>query len=466
VATRLNTPPLMSLIVCVILTITFTILIISKSSDIRRFREGDPDKSTWPSIEKLRTTVKTSQQEIQNYRDTIAQDQRILYELDLQGNVRRLYYSDGELLGPVSTPGATEGPVRGNQVKYKVSNWELLRDLISMDTKYLDGLRASDEGDDRQTFPSLDDAIKNRQDQLKAVVKATEDAAAEFTADRDHLVAKRDELQTKRNKIDARRHTDESARLTRITQLEAKIRQLLELELHWMVDRDVATGKVIGLAGLEPEGRVLQTDVQGGRVVIDKGAKDKIFPGLIFEIFNYVRGAYISKGRIEVIEVQEGISVCRVLGQADAKRDPISRQDYIGNPVFNAERPRVFVVAGDFKRYNKEDLEGFIRRTGGIVWPQLAPGADYLVAGDRSEQAQIAARQYQILAMHEDDLLQYVQTTFAPLGGLAADRQPPVAIAQTPAELAPPPEPVAPAAAPPPAAPADAPAAPAAPAGN
>ncbi len=112
-ATRLNTAPLMSLIVCVILTIAFTITIISKSGDIRRFREGDQDKPSWPNIEKLRTEVKTSEQEIQNYRDTITQDQHILYDLDLQGNVRRLYYEDGVLLGPVATPAtprATSAP--------------------------------------------------------------------------------------------------------------------------------------------------------------------------------------------------------------------------------------------------------------------------------------------------------------------------------------------------------------------
>jgi hypothetical protein len=50
------------------------------------------------------------------------------------------------------------------------------------------------------------------------------------------------------------------------------------------------------------------------------------------------------------------------------------------------------VVAGEFKHYDKADLETFIRRTGGVVVDQLGPGCDYLVAGDRSDRQQADAR--------------------------------------------------------------------------
>jgi NAD-dependent DNA ligase len=299
-------------------------------------------------------------------------------------------------------------------VKAKESSWSLTSDLIAMDVKYLDGLKAEYESPARQEFPELDQAIKKRQDELKEVLKKISDQDAAFQADKERLQTQLEQLTSEKDKIERKTRDDASVRLSHINQLEDRIRELLELDLHWMVDRDAKTGKIIGKAGLDPDGTVQQADGPNLKVIIDKGAKDHVFPGLLFEVFSYDRGAYVDKGKIEIIEVQEGISTGRMLVQTDAKRNPIGAGDFIGNPVFDARKPKVFVVAGEFKHYNKEDLEAFIRRTGGVVWPALGPGADFLVAGERSDHEQAAARQYPILAMREDDLLEYVQTTFPP----------------------------------------------------
>jgi hypothetical protein len=375
----------MALIICVILTLVFTILVIIKSGDVRRIQEGDPEKASYKSIEKLRTEVKEKQNRIKDALKGIDLRRQELYRLDLQGNVQRLYYDEGELIGGVATPGSNTADIRGQNVKLKESSWSLTSDLIAMDAKYMEGLKAEYESAERQGFPPLDAAIKKRQEELKEVLKKISDQDAAFNADKERLTTQLDQLTADRDKVEKKTRDDASVRLSHINQLEDRIRELLELDLHWMVDRDIKSGRIIGKAGLDPDGTVVQADGLNLKVIINRGAKDHVFPGLLFEVFNYDRGAYVDKGRVEVIEVQEGISTCRMILQTNAKQNPIGSGDYVGNPVFDARKPKVFVVAGE-----------------------------------RSDHEQAAARQYQILAMREDDLLGYVQTTFPPKADKAA----------------------------------------------
>jgi hypothetical protein len=413
VASRINPVPLGALILCVILTLAFTVLVFVKSGEVRRFREGDPEKPSFKSIPTLQKELNDKRLRIENSEKGIQVRRSELYSLDLKGNAHRLYYSDGELLGGVATPNNDHADIRGENRKLKDSTWMLTRDLIAQSVKHMDSLKAEYEGPERQGYPSLDEAIKKRQDEMREVLKKINEQKTAFDTDKDRLTAQLDALNTEKDKTDKKQREEKGRRLTRINQLEERIRELLELDIHWMIDRD-KDGKIIGKAGLDPDGSVLQADGQYKKAIIDRGARDHVFPGLLFEVFTYDRGAYLAKGKLEVIEVQDQISICRMVAQADPRANPISRGDFIGNPVFDARKPKVFFVDGEFARYNKEDLETFIRRTGGIIVPALGPGVDFLVAGTRAEGSLAKSRQYQILAMKEEDLLDYVQTTFAP----------------------------------------------------
>ena len=79
-----------------------------------------------------------------------------------------------------------------------------------------------------------------------------------------------------------------------------------------------------------------------------------------------------------------------------------------------ADAPRSCTKTPEFMHYNKSDIEGFIRATGGVVAEELGPNCAFLVAGERSEIEQASARQFQILALKEDTLLNFVQKSFAP----------------------------------------------------
>jgi hypothetical protein len=413
VASRINPIPLFALIICVIFTLVFAIAVFAKNGQIKDIEEGSN------SIAALTKKVREKRLTIAGLEQDIKERQQVLYRLDLQADALRLYYGDEELKASVATADETGGTVDGKQVQWKQSTWKMVSDEVALSAKYLDSLHTEYASDERQKFPHIEEAIASRHSELKDVIKKIADQDAAFQADRDRLQAQLEQLTAEKDKNEKKMKEDASRRLTRINQLEDRIRELLELDLHWLIDRD-KDGKVIGKAGLLPDGNVLRVDAALRRVVIDRGAKDKLFPGLRFEVFNFDHGGYLSKGMIEVIEVDQEIATCRLLRQDDEVHQPIGPGDYIGNPVFNSKRPKVFVVAGEFKHYDKADLETFIRRTGGVVADTLGPGCDYLVAGDRSDRQQADARQYQILAMREEDLLDYVQTTFAPTSGTDA----------------------------------------------
>ncbi len=151
-------------------------------------------------------------------------------------------------------------------------------------------------------------------------------------------------------------------------------------------------------------------------MIINLGLKDKVFPGLLFEVFQYERGKYRVKGLVEVVEVRNSISLCRVLEVTDRKSWPLAKDDYIGNPVFSPDRPKAFVVAGDFVRFNRTDIENFIRQTGATVRERLSPGTDFLVVPsvEYKGREMDRAREFQVVAIDEERVLRFLRTEFKP----------------------------------------------------
>ena len=198
-----------------------------------------------------------------------------------------------------------------------------------------------------------------------------------------------------------RAHQDQLAELeTQRGQLEASIRELLDLNLAFFSE-------------IKPDGQVMRLTPDRRTVMIDIGSTDRVMRGLKLEVFRRDRGNPVVKGMVEVIEVEAHWATCRVIEEIDPRRDAIAQGDYVGNPVFDTRDPKVFVFAGEFYRFNRADLEDFVRASGGIVHSELSPGTDYLVAGDRSDDVQERARQYQLMAMTEDQLVRYLQPNFS-----------------------------------------------------
>lgn len=398
---RINPFSFMALILLVIFTLVMAVLTVVKSNQVRTYLEGDPDNSTFKTNAKIREEVTQLQTRIVVADEAVALRQREINRLDNQLEQSRIHFSGEVPLVAVTLPPSDD--LKDNPVMamtgQKDTSWKFTSDQVSNSVKRLEGEKAIIESPKYQDNTALDEAIRKRQQELQDVTKRISDDEALFTKDHDDLTKRLDDIAAAREKTEKQHREDYGRRATSISKLEDEIGKLLELELKWVTEVDV-------------DGKIAET--AANQVIIDIGARDKVFPGLLFSVFNHEKGRYVAKGMIETIEVRDGIAVCRILEQNDPKLYPIGRGDLIGNPVFDAKSPKTFYVAGEFKHYNKEDIEQFIRATGGIVATSLGPNCDFLICGERSDPERAAARQFQILAMTEDQALSFVQKTFPP----------------------------------------------------
>jgi hypothetical protein len=383
------------LMLLVIATAFFTFMVMHEKSQIAEILDGNPNINHGAGLTKLRGEELTEKRKLKASNETLALLRREINREDLTLNQYRYYMSGPNVLFSIAT---ADEPASD---KVNPSVFDVVRENVARNAKGLDGLQQEHDSDARQKFPKLDESVNKRRDELNAVLKKINDQDAQLQEDTKRLSDQTDLLNKSQAAAEKVNREEKSRRDTQIGQLEDKIRHLLEIELHWLKD-------------LDPEGQILEVTPDSPHVVINLGSSDHVVPGLVFEVFQYDHGRYLEKGLIEVVQTQPQISTCRVLNVIDPKRSPLSKDDYIGNPVFSTSRPKVFVVSGEFKTHNREDLENFIRQTGGIVRDSLSPGVDYLVAGKGSEHVQQNARDYLIQAMTEDQLLKYVTHNYKP----------------------------------------------------
>lgn len=399
-AQRNNSGLIGAAILCFALTAAFAAGVLSKNGELAQLRGDEPGRGA-ETVPKLLEQRAALRREIESYERDGAIRARELERADIALGRHLVYWRDQEMLGGIATPGNEKGTIRGEQVQLKDHRLKMAEYSLDASGKRLEALLNEYKSDVRQQFPPLDKSIAARNAELQAVNQRISEQDAAFQKDRTALAEKLDALKAESDKLVKEQATERSRRLTRITQLEDRIRELLELDLRWLTE-------------IEPVGTVLSVEDRSSRVIIDLGSSERAFPGLIFEVFSWDKGVYVEKGMLEVIEVKDGISVCRILSQKDRRLHPLAKDDRVGNPTFNPKRPKTFVVAGEFEHYNKADLEAFIKRSGGLIVQKLGPGVDFLVAGGRSEREQAQAREYQVLGMKEEQLLKYVQPLFVP----------------------------------------------------
>ncbi len=398
---RLNPVPLMSLILLVIITLLLAFLTVVKSNQVRTYLEGDPADGGFKSNAKMRDEITQLEARMKVANDSIQTHTRVIDELDRQLAVARIHLDGSRAVAGVTLP--PNDDLKDNPAAVlagqKDTTWKFTSDLIAASVKRSETLKTRSESAGFQDNPALDEAIRKRQQELQDITKRISDDDEAFARDRDDLTKRLDDIALGKDKAEKQHNEDYSRLSTKESGIVDDIRKLLELKLKWMSE-------------IEADGQVME--VATNQVVINLGTRDKVFPGLLFAVFNQEKGRYLAKGMLETIEVRDGIAICRVLSQEDPRFYPIGKGDSIGNPVFATHAPKTFFVApGDFKHYNKEDIEQFIRATGGIVQGTLGPDCDFLVVGERSN-VEASARQFQALAMSEDTLLSFVQKTFPP----------------------------------------------------
>jgi hypothetical protein len=434
VAARIHPGVLLSLIMCVLLTVAFTFLVLAKSNAIKMQREGDPERPQYKTIIALEKDWKSERDRLATAKSELENRLTELDQVELESNRRGIAYTANSVTrfgaAPEAAPVETRGLIMLPRIKGAADSKMSVegRDLSLPDgsaayaavrvngvEQMLAAHKTAAEARAATGWPEMNAVIEKHGQQLSEVLQRRAALDAAFSADVTKLESQLKQKGDERTAAERIHRDDVNRRQNKILQLDDRIRELLELDLKFMAE-------------IDPVGTIISADTDLRQVVIDLGRGERVVPGLLFEVFNYDRGRYLEKGMAEVIEVGPRTAVCRVLSVIDHKRQPVAKGDRIGNPVFNPSHPKVFVLApppAEFSRFNREDLADFIRRTGGIVRDELGPGCDYLVVRgddkDRSDNARARARQYHILAMTEAQLLKYVQKTFSPRTGALAD---------------------------------------------
>ena len=379
---------LAALIVLILLTILFGVMAWSRYTDAEVTRFGNPEmpETMGRSLLKARDEQQDLETLISQHEAMIDAGLRVLADLDMELAGKRNY----------------QDPYRRNWLvggDASNTNWSRTRQTVAHTLSLMEQSKAAhDEGPD---FSPLEDQTADFQEQLNQVYLGITEADERFADENDNLLTKLDDIRKAMETEDKAFKKTKSEISTQISRLEQEIRELLELRLDYL-DEPM------------PDGKVLETDLDRRFVVVNIGAKDRVVNGLRLEIFQYVRGRWTKKGMCEVIDVEPLTAVCRVVEEVDGKRNPITRDDLVGNPCFDTKRSVVFVLDGEFQYYNRADYASFLRRIGAEVWDTLKPGVDFLVKGGEVSPLEDQARQYVMLGMTEEQLRYYLERTFTP----------------------------------------------------
>lgn len=225
---------------------------------------------------------------------------------------------------------------------------------------------------------ALKQEAERREQEKAAQLAAKDEQLARQMAETEALME-----EVNRLKAEARRRDDEyEITLTklnnRIRDLEAKMRELRP-------------------SGFDPyailtkaDGQVLRAIPGSDVVYIDLGARDRIRPGMTFEVFSPMRARreeFLGKAAIEVTAVMESTAECRVTRSTPGR--PIVEGDVVVNIAYERDRLPAFVVRGAFDldydgRVDDNGVEkvgAIVRAWGGRVVDQVDENTDFVVLG-------------------------------------------------------------------------------------
>ena len=155
--------------------------------------------------------------------------------------------------------------------------------------------------------------------------------------------------------------------------------------------RDTRQKPTTEIEALDPDGKIISVDPREHMVYINLAQNDKIYRGLTFSVYDGLDKNVPSSGQgkatIEVIEILDSISRCRVVESLTT--NPIIKGDVIANLVWDKQKEFVFCLVGDFD-FNMDgeiDIDGrdriatLIKAWGGKVQDYVGVETDFLVYG-------------------------------------------------------------------------------------
>jgi hypothetical protein len=246
------------------------------------------------------------------------------------------------------------------------------------------------------------DAAQTQINQLKEQLTAATNAGAQERKE------KEENATSAQGSLTKAREEAEAARRQLVLQNEELTRQLAQAnETIKNLRNMIQKSSVAMTEAIAPAGKIVRAPAGTGEVYIDLGRRDKIVAGMTFSVHDArtgVRGKIddrpgasaamgdleaAGKGGIEVIDVREAESLCRITRVA--KDQTMQVGDLIANPVYQNTRNRKsrFVVIGEFDLDNdgvstaaeRDRVTNMITSWGGTIDTAITPQTDFLIAG-------------------------------------------------------------------------------------
>jgi len=144
------------------------------------------------------------------------------------------------------------------------------------------------------------------------------------------------------------------------------------------------------MPALEPDGYVISVVPRDRLAYINLNRDNHIYRGLTFTVYDSfapISKTGQGKGSLEVIEIMENVSKCRITDYDPT--NPIMEKDIIANLIWSLDKKYLFCVSGEFDFNQDGSIDsdgrdrviGLIEAWGGVASPGLTVDTDFLVLG-------------------------------------------------------------------------------------
>ena len=254
-----------------------------------------------------------------------------------------------------------------------------------------------------------DQAVREKEDTIAGLRRQLNDVQVSLESAEEQAREEQDRLRSELDELDDEKSA-EIADLDRKVWIEKSLRLKAEDRIAFL-EKEIK--KARDFDQVEPDGAIVASSNELGYAWIDLGKKDRLRRGVVFDVFQYVKGGKrLSKGRVEVLNMERDTAKVRILSTNDPL-NPIAKGDQIASPFYNGDETPVFVIAGTTvtsQRMDRSELERRINNYGGVIEDKVRIETTYLVAlsGYEDTDQYDEARKLGITIVREGELLRFL----------------------------------------------------------
>jgi len=281
-------------------------------------------------------------------------------------------------------------------------SYQELRDGFANDAKVADERYTANVKSTDETIETLNQEIAQLRSEKADAESKFESCTALRTTEKEQFTQQLVECQEESTDLEIAGHRRERTKDNKIASITTRLERL---------EREARSQDQF--AQLEPDGRLFRVARSLHKGWVDLGRRDHLMTGLVFEVFQIVKGGKkVHKGRVDIRKVDEEFAEVRVLEEVDPS-NPITDGDHIASPFYDRREKPIFVLAGsqlESKDVTIEFLQAKLRSYGVDLRKQVDINTTYLVALEDYQQTPVynTARELGVPVLRELDVLKFI----------------------------------------------------------